>query len=737
MSTTGLYEEDLTGTNPLNLITGEVHTLQVPGPDDYYFIIPKAAPYFADSLVVTNHLTGVPYVENEDYLIGHLFIEAMSSIGRPIAGSIRFMKKTIQGQARLQYRTIGGQWGFSDAAILAELSNRQFNPLVRTWAQIDVLPALFPPLEHNQPVDSLVGSAEILKALEDLAAIIEASAEGASQSHITNYNNPHRTTKVHVELGNVQNFAMATDAEATAGARSDLYMSPRGTLLQIQDKALIPLNSHINARGNVHGLVAADINLGNLPNFVKATPTMAVDITNDSSLMTPYTSSLLITQLLDLPRIDALENLIRDHIANHNNPHELTPAILGMYSNAQIDQKLADISGGGGDATTFGGKTPAEWEDGFVAVSQAESIIDQVTTAHADNANGVSDVIVADPTTPEEANTALRQLIGSVQAGYDTYSADTAFSTSWLVQANPQTAGWPAKMKNSTDRWVSLPGAYYYITPTGAVKSVGPNAIQAPPGWKDDVAFLPANACAKIWATKDKVWVQKYVAPPGGGAQTPPGDLYSFTAAGNLTLVSAAANGPVAMFSTGQTKYLGETSVLEDATGWKGFGLPNWVTAFNAMVTAVTALIVAADATDEIADIKIGDDYVSVISSVQGKPYIYQIGRPGANFTLTRVAAPVFHDASGVVATANVVGIQTQTGTFGHFAYVLATGAVVLFGDNSEGQLEVDPASGPYLSAAAGYNFTVTVDTKNNVQFWGNSPDNSLLYGHRGTSIPE
>lgn len=259
MSTTGLYEEDLHGTNPANLITNEVQTLQVPGAEDYYFIIPKAAPYFADSLKVFNAQTGTQYVENVDYLVGHYFIEAMNSIGRPICGSIRFMKRTIQGQVRLTYRTIGGQWGFSDTAILAELSNRQLNPLTRSWAQIDVLPALFPPLEHSQPVNSLIGSKQIIISLDNLAAVIEAQAEGASQSHLTDFNNPHRVTAVQLQLGNVPNYGMATDTEARAGIRTDALMSPRGVFLQITDKAIAPLNAHINATGNVHRLVAADI----------------------------------------------------------------------------------------------------------------------------------------------------------------------------------------------------------------------------------------------------------------------------------------------------------------------------------------------------------------------------------------------------------------------------------------------------------------------------------------------
>ncbi|MBW6072716.1 hypothetical protein, partial [Pseudomonas aeruginosa] len=163
-------------------------------------------------------------------MIGHRFIEAMDSIGRPIAGSIRFMKRSIAGQARLDYRTIGGQWGFSDQAILAELSRRQYNPLIRAWGNIDVLPASFPPLDHDQPIDSLVGSEEINASLQRLGDIMEATASGTTESHLRDFDNPHRVNKVQVQLGNVPNFSMATDQQHKDGNRNDLFTNPRGVM---------------------------------------------------------------------------------------------------------------------------------------------------------------------------------------------------------------------------------------------------------------------------------------------------------------------------------------------------------------------------------------------------------------------------------------------------------------------------------------------------------------------------
>jgi hypothetical protein len=740
MSTTGLYPEDLTGTNPLNLVTGEIQTLQVPGPDDFYFIIPKAAPYFTDSLKVYNAQTGQLYVENVDYLTGHFFIEAMDSIGRPINGSIRFMKKTIQGQVRLEYRTVGGQWGFSDTAILAELSNRQFNPLVRSWAQIDVLPALFPVLEHSQPINSLVGSAEIKKALEDLAEVIEASAEGASQSHLLDFGNPHKVTKAQVLLGLVQNYGMATDAEAKAGLRDDVYMSSRAVFLQITEKALIPLNAHIAARGNVHGLTAADINLGRVPNFSAATPSEAVDITNNITLLTPYTGSLLIQQLSNIPRIDALENLINQHINNHNNPHQLTPAILGMYSNAQIDQKLADVSSGGGDATTFGGKSPGDWEDSFVSVDNTESVIDEIRVQHETNLTLIQAVSLESPWTPAKETEFQNWQIGAADAGYGTYSVSNSLWSSRLIQASdaPQIPALDI-MRKAADGWSDAKDAIYVIAPNGALRAYGTAAVAAPVGWKDDASFNPANALEAVWASAGLVYVRKRGTPVVGGAAIP-GDLYVYGTATPITLVSPSSEGPVAIFTSGQRQFIGETSLLEIANDvFKGRGQAAWVTAINAVITALNTEIKGKSAADHIKGVAVGDTNVVFNSALRGDVYVYQINRTGNNVTsVTRVANPVIYKGDGtVVPIANVSGVGFVTGQYGHVALLTTTGQTLFIGDNSQGQCEVDDKAGPYLVAAAGYNYTVTVNTKHQVQFWGNSPDNSMVYGSRGTVIEE
>jgi hypothetical protein len=727
MSTTGLYEQDLYGTNPKNLIDDEIQTLQVPGPDDYYFIIPKAAPFFADSVKVFNAQTGAEYKVNEDYMLGHYFIEAMDSIGRPICGSISFMKRTIQGQVRLVYRTIGGPWGFSDTEILAELSNRQLNPLVRWWGQIGPLPYAFPPLEHDQPINSLVGSKEVRDAIDRLAAVIEANAEGTSQSHITNYNNPHRTTKNHVGLGLVANFAMATDAEALAGVRTDLYLSPGGASLLINRLAVTPMNAHINARGNVHGMTAADINLGNVPNYPAATPQQAIDTTNATTLLTPYSATLLIQSLSNSQQVQDLANRLNAHLQDFLNPHKVTPAGIGTYSKVEIDEIVRGIvAGGGGDAATFGGKTPGEWEDMFVLSTEADSLLTKLITQYETNTATLLAVTVEDPTDPNVEINRRNRLVAAAYGGYECYSLVSPLQTAKFVEAEG-TNIYPQLMTDSVDRWFGRKDADYYIAANGAAHAVGTGAIQAPVGWKDDVSFNPANRMGRIWATKDRVFASKYVAP-SGGAEVPMGDLWVWSAATGAnppSVLVPSSVGAVMVITNSQLTIPDENAFIEAPAGtFYAIGHADWVTKSNAAIANARTRLVG----DTLNSATILDNHIVFMGDKVGSVLVYDIVRNAGVYTITFNSTAEWRDASGPVDLRTLGAPLTLYGRYNHAVLYTADNKVVCFGSNDNGQCEVDNDRGPFLSGAAGNNFTVTVNTRNEVMFWGDSPDNSMLY---------
>lgn len=744
-STTNLYPQDLNGTNPLNLIKNEIHSLQVPGPKDFYFIIPYAAPFFVDSLKVFNVANGQQYKEGEDYLVGHRFIEAMDSIGRPIAGSIRFLRFDIVGQVRLEYRTIGGPWGFSDAAILRELSNKKLNPLVRSWGDIDVLPYSFPPLEHDQPLNSLIGSAELRASLERIADVMEATASGTTQSHLVDYNNPHRVTKQQVQLGNVPNFAMANDQESTDCIRADLFANPRGVLLAIQEHALKPLDAHIAARGNVHGLVPSDIGLGNVPNYPAATAAQAIDPTNNTTLLTPYTGSLLVQALSNDPRLDQLIIDFNNHITAYN-PHGITPAMIGTLTTQEIEQRIAAAGGGsGGDAATFGGESPQEWEDKFPSNSDINTMLKEVADIYQLKIGELTTIDMTDPVTPEMRAAREARKISWAFGEYAAYGIYNSLNELHIVASTQTKIGddsFPTEtMKEGSSKWASNKDANYYIDSIGAIHSWGSGIVNLPTQYKSGPGFQPSMASYGIWASKDNVWLVK----------DSDRSMRQYSRNGTETLLFPGSTIIDAVIGNGlyDSRAVGLAEVDVD-DNMKAFGDASWV-------TAATAVLSSLPNGQKYFDSRIGNEYFNMIAytgtapdpqdpnSVDSRQYflhIYKINY-GATITLTEVTAQtdIKNHTTGEILKANTVtGITQVAGSYTHFVFTKPRPNsnlcdLLSFGDNSQGQLEMLPTSAPFLSIAAGYQYTVTINRQNFVEFWGNSPDNSLFY-RGGAFIP-
>ncbi|QBJ02710.1 tail protein [Pseudomonas phage Psa21] len=749
LSTTGLYPEDLNGNNPLNLVQNEIQTLTVPGKDDYYFIIPKAAPFFVDSLEVVNAQTGQVYKEDEDYLVGHWFIEAMDSIGRPIAGSIRFMKRTIVGQVRLKYRTIGGNWGFSDTQILAELNRKLLNPLVRSWGMIGELPYSFPALEHDQSIDSLIGSKEIEEAISRLADIVEAAAAGASDQHLKDFGNPHRVTKDQTGLGLVQNFGMATNPEAIQGSLTNRYISPASMMAAINAIAVAPLNAHITATGNVHSLRASDINLGNVPNYAAANPTQAIDVTNNSTLTTPYSVALMIQKLAGTSRIDDIEAKLNAHLADINtNPHKVTADQVNTYTKQIIDQKIAQASGGGGNADTFDGKTPAEWAAQFVSTDEFNTFISstQFGGAVTEAFQAVNDpTLIPDPSTIEEDEAKAALLVNGGMAMYDAYglwngSGDNRLVADTSIPMYPSAGAvaFPEFITGGQDRWVSQLNARYYVTARGGIISSGSAAIGAPVGWKDDASFAPANAVSAIWATKTELFAMSAAD----------GSIRRFKADNtNVVVVAATATRkPVSMRVSPQLVNTQSLGVAEVEVGDEEDFVVEYVPLGDAtFVTSMNNLMNTVKATDPIADIRIGETQILILTETKGV-FLANINRANpAAITVALVASPTATSGDGVVVGLRSAGLidNSETGTgiaqisgmYDHFAMLTNKGKPYFIGDNSQGQCEVKVNQVPLLTIMAGYKFTVTVNNLNQAQFFGDSPDNSLLFSQRGISI--
>lgn len=120
-----------------------------------------------------------------------------------------------------------------------------------------------------------------------VARMIAGIVGGNISDHINNRNNPHGTTKAHVGLGNVDNYATGTNAEADAGTATDKF----GTIALIKrmiDKfAFTPLTTHVNDKANPHEVTKAQVGLDKVNNYATASDAQAKAGTATNLHVTP------------------------------------------------------------------------------------------------------------------------------------------------------------------------------------------------------------------------------------------------------------------------------------------------------------------------------------------------------------------------------------------------------------------------------------------------------------------
>lgn len=190
------YPFDPTGKKVSNKIVGEQQVLTASNYRDFHFIVPKLAPFFADSLRITfkdtqgNVRVLSPGV---DYLLTHWFIAASRACAAPIYGSISFLDLQLVGTITMDYQTVGDIWVQDSASIAKILGDRLHNPRTTAWDQVVDLPFSFPVIDHEWDLDDLVGMSDVTAKLTDIANAVRTDQISGFAAHVA-ARNPHKTT---------------------------------------------------------------------------------------------------------------------------------------------------------------------------------------------------------------------------------------------------------------------------------------------------------------------------------------------------------------------------------------------------------------------------------------------------------------------------------------------------------------------------------------------------------------
>ena len=275
-------------------------------------------------------------------------------------------------------------------------------------------------------------------------------------AHIARTDNPHATTKAQVGLGSVENFGIATDAEAKTAGSQNKYMTPYHVGLAIQQLAIVPLTAHINDFDNPHNVTKAQVALGNVSNFGIATDAEAKAASTQSKYMTPYHVGLAITQLALTP--------LNAHTARTDNPHGVTKAQVGLGSVDNFATATAAQANAGAATNVF--MTPGTTRGAVLTFAQP------LVDGHAnrrDNPHGVNVGQIGAVPTYRAING--RQLTGDVWLSAGDVGTYTAAQIDAKIAASAPTLG--VAVSNGPSLSGLVPGARYIVWIDGVVNHGG------------------------------------------------------------------------------------------------------------------------------------------------------------------------------------------------------------------------------------------------------------------------
>lgn len=219
--TSPTYPFDITGLEPTNLITDETYTINSIYVSGYRILIPIAAPFYLDNLVlkyITPNGSVVTLIEDIDYYLCLPYITGTRAIGKVLHGGILLLKDYLTGSFKLTYQTLGGSTLGNPNAVMNNIISGSYNAKGVLWDVVTDNTKQFPAVDLRHHRDFVYGKEKVVEALTNIGTAITtaSTANTGLVTHLADHNNPHLVNKLQVGLGNVANYPIATDAEVAA-----------------------------------------------------------------------------------------------------------------------------------------------------------------------------------------------------------------------------------------------------------------------------------------------------------------------------------------------------------------------------------------------------------------------------------------------------------------------------------------------------------------------------------------
>lgn len=292
------YPLDYSGNSAENFIENEAVTLT---PGAFRAFSPLYSPFFKKNIHIVDSITGVP-LQPTQYECHSLVASAtaIAGAGNELYAVVVIKDEAISNSLTVDYQTVGGHYTTNYEALLVLISNLLGSNQIGNsdpvaWNTLSHLPDGFPENLHLHSLGATVGWEYLANALEKLKASIllgdqisksfvlsyidQAIAESAAMratftapgtafgDHVNGEANPHNVTKAQLELDFVENYPVATLAEAYAGEATNRYVTADQVLAVVRDAINLGMDSHIADRTNVHLVNKAQVGLALVQNY--------------------------------------------------------------------------------------------------------------------------------------------------------------------------------------------------------------------------------------------------------------------------------------------------------------------------------------------------------------------------------------------------------------------------------------------------------------------------------------
>lgn len=275
---------DLSGTNPNNAIGSEEHLLTKLDGFPYSIITMEHGGFYSKSLKVFDEKYNRLKV-NEDFIWTYRHNLISERTGRDVASAIVFINKNLKGKVFLQAQMVGGDVAYSFTVIQDYIAFYKTKPTTYVptiddyvgtepiWAPgelanerwgLDTYQPFNNELENIRramTMGAIDAEQKFRDAVKNRFDEFMAKFTDRLKNHIDDKNDPHQITPTQVNLGIVNNYAVASSAVALAGTSDDTYLTPKLVNEVLDGVPTTRLNAHINTvNSDPHNTTAASLN---------------------------------------------------------------------------------------------------------------------------------------------------------------------------------------------------------------------------------------------------------------------------------------------------------------------------------------------------------------------------------------------------------------------------------------------------------------------------------------------